>query len=94
MFDFQIYQDFASEQHNLKGLRHKKAFFDSKFALLRRVQQYLGCLPWWPFFHWPATCKKVLITLGPLGPEVEVSRSHTVSDRMYADIKIIFVSLL
>ena len=27
-------------------------------------------------------------------PEVEVSRSHTVSDGMYTDIKIIFVSLL
>ena len=37
--------------------------------------------------------KKILLPniVGILG--VEVSRSHTVSDGMYADIKIIFVSL-
>ena len=76
--NFQQYQQYQQSQHStyseqliwttLNGLRCKKTFFDSKLFLLRRVQQYLGCLP--KPFHWPATRKKVLIILGPLGPEV------------------------
>ena len=47
--------------------------FYGKLALLGRDQQYLGCLP--KPFHWLATCKVVLIILGPLGREVCQART-------------------
>ena len=37
--------------------------------------------------------KKIILVTG-VNYEVEVSRSHTVSDEMYVDMKIIFVRLL
>ena len=43
-------------------------FSDGRLALLRRVQGHLGCLP--RHSPWPATCIKVLIVFGSLGPEV------------------------
>ena len=52
----------------LRAFAVKKKKNDGKLASLRRVQQYLGCLP--KPLHWPATCKNVFIILGPLGPEV------------------------
>ena len=51
------------------------------------------CLKWsWDGFRWSLDWN-VSASLGKVS-DVEVSRSHTVSDGMYADMKIFFVSLL